>query len=532
MGEEYVHGSRDAAAPRPSARRAPVRRAMVVGAASDRVEAEADRVADEVMRTLERGPARTGAILAPESSRIRLNRSAATVGEAGGAVPPETDAGIRAASGRGRPLDGRVRRTMETGFGADFSAVRVHTDGRAADLNDQVQARAFTTGADIFFGAGNYAPERRAGRRLLAHELAHVVQQGHAGIARRWSAVRRSGPPDAGGADARVEHSPAGVGRSRITLRSAGDEVGSVTVEARGDAAEATALSVSPDQRGRGYGADLLAAAARRAEAAGSSRIALGADDSGSGHLDGWYRSLGFRAEGTVDDHTRFEAATSVLRSTTRPGTSRVIRRMKEKILWYEKVDGQEKPVGRTKPKPGGYRIIKGLKVDGIQVFESQEQRSVKTTASEKERAAAKAKQEEEERVAKAMKEADKAAQLTAPAPDGDYDTVFVLDARKVRFTQDSIGDTFSDGGSISTCADKLKSGAQTFKGLPVIRVFLSPSGNYVSLDNRRLWCCKQADSPIRCIWATPAEIRKEGYKFTSGRGPEGSLGITVRWQT
>lgn len=76
----------------------------------------------------------------------------------------------------GQPLDETTRGTMEVGFGHDFSEVRVHTDERAASSARAVGARAYAMGRDVVFGAGEYRPRTRAGRRLLAHELAHVVQ--------------------------------------------------------------------------------------------------------------------------------------------------------------------------------------------------------------------------------------------------------------------------------------------------------------------------------------------------------------------
>jgi Domain of unknown function (DUF4157) len=78
----------------------------------------------------------------------------------------------------GRPLDPSTRRAMEARFGYDFSTVRVHDDARAAASAAGIDAAAFTVGEDVVFGTGRYDPSSPAGRRLLAHELAHVVQQG------------------------------------------------------------------------------------------------------------------------------------------------------------------------------------------------------------------------------------------------------------------------------------------------------------------------------------------------------------------
>lgn len=77
----------------------------------------------------------------------------------------------------GQPLDKTTRSFMEPKFGHDFSAVRVHTDSRAAESARDMNALAYTVGRDVVFGAGQYAPQSTAGRRLMSHELTHVIQQ-------------------------------------------------------------------------------------------------------------------------------------------------------------------------------------------------------------------------------------------------------------------------------------------------------------------------------------------------------------------
>ena len=84
---------------------------------------------------------------------------------------------IDAESGGGHRLDPGARVQLESAFGEDFSDVRVHTDATADHLSRAVAAEAFTTGTDIFFRSGTYEPLNTAGRKLLAHELTHVVQQ-------------------------------------------------------------------------------------------------------------------------------------------------------------------------------------------------------------------------------------------------------------------------------------------------------------------------------------------------------------------
>jgi hypothetical protein len=90
-------------------------------------------------------------------------------------VIPLTASGVFGSPGR--PLDAETRSFFEPRFGHDFSNVRVHADARAADAARTVNALAFTVGRDLFFGGGQFAPETGPGKRLLAHELTHVVQQ-------------------------------------------------------------------------------------------------------------------------------------------------------------------------------------------------------------------------------------------------------------------------------------------------------------------------------------------------------------------
>ena len=97
----------------------------------------------------------------------------------------------------GQPLDAATRSFMEPRFGHDFSNVRVHTDARAAQSAQAVNALAFTVGRDVVFGAGQYAPGTVRGSQLLAHELTHVVQQAGSGYNTRQNAKPISDPSDA-----------------------------------------------------------------------------------------------------------------------------------------------------------------------------------------------------------------------------------------------------------------------------------------------------------------------------------------------
>jgi len=89
----------------------------------------------------------------------------------------EVSAGIEALQGGGSPLTKSSRNFFEPRFGHGFSGVRIHTDHRAATLARAVNAKAFTRGRDIVFGAGEYSPGSHEGKKLIAHELTHVVQQ-------------------------------------------------------------------------------------------------------------------------------------------------------------------------------------------------------------------------------------------------------------------------------------------------------------------------------------------------------------------
>jgi hypothetical protein len=139
---------------------------FVVGPANDALEREADEVADRVMRMGHGAP---------------LGSAPAAIQRAGAACENEQATSIpsvRLRHGPGEPLPQATRGFFEPRFGHDFSRVRVHADAAAADAARAVRARAYTIGSHIVFDRGQYAPATAEGKRLLAHELTHVVQQG------------------------------------------------------------------------------------------------------------------------------------------------------------------------------------------------------------------------------------------------------------------------------------------------------------------------------------------------------------------
>lgn len=128
----------------------------------------------------------TGPILPNSALSRMLGRvdRAATRSQGAGPLNDEIAADITAARGGGHSLEDSTRADMEGHLGVDLSSVRVHTDGVADTLSRSVQAEAFTTGTDVFFRNGAYQPGSTDGRRLLAHELTHVVQQSTGSVGR------------------------------------------------------------------------------------------------------------------------------------------------------------------------------------------------------------------------------------------------------------------------------------------------------------------------------------------------------------
>jgi hypothetical protein len=216
---------------------------LAVGPASDPYEDEADDVAEQVVKTLRvqrlssgvptpgsyaptpqriarRHLASHAAPAAPPIEVRRIMRSLsrpstpiaplarwpvsriqrmATIGADGGNVDSDTEQAIRQSSGKIMPA--KARSTMEGAFGADFSGVRVHTGPAASELSTRIQAKAFTTGNDIFFRDGMPDTSTTGGQSLLAHELTHTIQQTgqtqrSASIMRAWYSIGRKKKSD------------------------------------------------------------------------------------------------------------------------------------------------------------------------------------------------------------------------------------------------------------------------------------------------------------------------------------------------
>ena len=128
-------------------------------APGDSYEQEADAVADSIV------------------TKGQIARSISTGhSESGITLPSKFGSQLASLQGQGSRLYGDLKAQMESGFGRDFSDVRIHTDGAAAKIADSISAKAFTYGNDIFFNRGQFNPKSSEGQSLVAHELTHVVQ--------------------------------------------------------------------------------------------------------------------------------------------------------------------------------------------------------------------------------------------------------------------------------------------------------------------------------------------------------------------
>jgi cell wall-associated NlpC family hydrolase len=145
---------------------------------NDIYEQEAERVADAVIQMPEPQAASSGTPhIQRACSTCKEEKELMTKADNASEITHDLESSMRALKGRGKPLPESMRTFYEPLFGHDLSNVRLHTGAQANELAQGVNARAFTTGTDVVFGAGQYSPDTMMGKRLLAHELTHVVQQ-------------------------------------------------------------------------------------------------------------------------------------------------------------------------------------------------------------------------------------------------------------------------------------------------------------------------------------------------------------------
>ncbi len=179
-----------------------------IGQPRDIYEQEADRVAEQVMlmpepvqRKCPRCLKGLRGLLEKDKKDEKLQTKDAISQTT--EVTTQTEANFKALKGGGQPLPESTRAFMEQRFGYDFSQVRVHTDAKAEESAKAVNAKAYTVGKDVVFGEGQYSPGTSEGKKLMAHELTHVVQQSRA--TSNMTIIQRN--PDVG-ADECAERGP------------------------------------------------------------------------------------------------------------------------------------------------------------------------------------------------------------------------------------------------------------------------------------------------------------------------------------
>ncbi len=171
---------------------APIQTKLIIGQPGDKYEQEADRIADQVMRVPDPGDRN----FQPQTlvgSGLQAKRA-----DGGAFLEVTSHAQIHAAECPGCSLPQATRDFFEPRFEQDFSRVRVHTCDDASQMCNTLQARAFTHSTNIFFSRGAYDPASSMGKKLLAHELTHVVQQSSNTRPKiqRWPEIPIIGPLD------------------------------------------------------------------------------------------------------------------------------------------------------------------------------------------------------------------------------------------------------------------------------------------------------------------------------------------------
>lgn len=161
---------------------------LQVNEPGDVYEQEADAMAEKVMRG-DQQPAKPAAVTGligrsvqrkcahceEEEKKEQVMRK--VNGAGGSSISSSFASSLQTSKGGGFSLPPATKSYMENAFGADFSAVRIHTGQPAQDMNKSVSAKAFTHGSDIYFNTGEYRPTTHEGQKLLAHELTHTIQQ-------------------------------------------------------------------------------------------------------------------------------------------------------------------------------------------------------------------------------------------------------------------------------------------------------------------------------------------------------------------
>lgn len=163
---------------------------LTINEPGDQYEQEADAMAEQVMRMpanenqvkpttglIGASVQRKCAACEEEEKKKKPVMRKSENGNGSVQASPSFASSLQASKGAGSPLPQGTRSFMENAFSTDFSGVRIHADSKASEMNKGINARAFTNESDIYFGSGEYMPQSNDGKKLLAHELTHVVQQ-------------------------------------------------------------------------------------------------------------------------------------------------------------------------------------------------------------------------------------------------------------------------------------------------------------------------------------------------------------------
>jgi hypothetical protein len=162
---------------------------LSVGASDDPMEREADAMADRILRMSDQSVSQDS-FFKPHHRFIQRKCTHCeeeekiqriTAGSESGEIQTPSLVNEVLSSG-GKPLDQVTRNFFEPRFGYDFSNVKIHTGGKAADSSEMINANAYTFGNNIVFNENRFAPQTDSGKKLLAHELTHIVQQGNAKV--------------------------------------------------------------------------------------------------------------------------------------------------------------------------------------------------------------------------------------------------------------------------------------------------------------------------------------------------------------
>ena len=161
---------------------------LAIGQSNDRYEREADAMADKIVRKNNSSVSISATKTSsqknnPVQRKIEKEKedeiSQVQLQPSNTAKTPSSsfESKLKTSKGGGSPMTNSVKTEMETGFGQNFSNVRIHTGNHAIQMSRDIGAKAFTNGNNIYFNSSNYNPTSTTGKRLLAHELTHVVQQ-------------------------------------------------------------------------------------------------------------------------------------------------------------------------------------------------------------------------------------------------------------------------------------------------------------------------------------------------------------------